>query len=78
MAITPEDNQRMRLHFKGLWRGEDAATVWDRAYKSFCHKYQTTISLPEFQKLCSMYGNIVQDVGGGGNRPHSYRLQIGQ
>ena len=77
MSITPEDNQRMRVHFKGLWRGQDAATVWDSAYRSFCRRYETTISLEEFKQLCGLFGNSIQDVGGGGDRPHAYRLSIG-
>ena len=76
MAITPEDRDRMRLHFNGSWRDQDPVQVWDQAHKAFGHRFATTVTLDEFKKLCSMFGNDLNDIGGGGDRPHSYRLSI--
>ena len=78
MAISASDQENMRLHFGGLWRGEDAATVWDQAHKAFCRRFATTVTLAEFRQLARMYGNQLDDCGGGGNRPHAFRLEIGQ
>ena len=77
MAIHSEDRENMRLRFTGLWRGEHAESVWQAAYTAFYGRYPTTVTLAEFKQLCGLFGNKLDDVGGGGDRPHAFRLQIG-